>query len=139
MGSKLVLKTGFCPCFFVFVCLFEWIRQWCLCRVTQLESLRFELNTRNAELQQKVVMLQTRSHEVLTQGLPADKEKITQLQQQLEQARQEGLEQDKTKIDELTKQLEETTKQVNKTKNQYGKKIKNLEKQLATLKKVCFF
>jgi exonuclease VII large subunit len=105
-------------------------------RLSQLETLRFELNTRNAELQQKVVMLQTRSHEVLSQGLPADKDKIDELTKQLSELTSQGLAEDKTKISELAKQLEDSTKLVSKTKNQYGKKIKSLEKQLTALKKV---
>ncbi|KAF4524546.1 hypothetical protein B566_EDAN002820 [Ephemera danica] len=80
-------------------------------RLSQLESLRFDLNARNAELQQKVVTLQTRRHEVLAQGLPADKERIAQLEEQLDQLQQTGAPGDKARIEQLEKQLEETSKQ----------------------------
>lgn len=80
--------------------------------------------------------MQTRSHEVLSQGLPADKERIEELAQQLSELSSSGRAEDQAKIEELSQQLSDSTKLVTKTKAQYGKKIKNLEKQLNTLKKV---
>lgn len=50
------------------------------CRVKQLETVRFELCTKNADLQHKIVALQSKSHEVLSQGLPQDKDTIEELE-----------------------------------------------------------
>jgi hypothetical protein len=56
------------------------------CRVKQLETVRFELCTKNADLQHKIVALQTKSHEVLSQGLPQDKETIQELELKVKSA-----------------------------------------------------
>jgi hypothetical protein len=113
-------------------------------RVKQLETVRFELCTKNADLQHKIVALQTKSHEVLSQGLPQDKDTIQELELkvqisfiiiygylkiallqigELEKNTSEEIEALKTK-------LEENSKLLAKTKVAYSKKIKTYEQKL---------
>nr|CAD7397130.1 unnamed protein product [Timema cristinae] len=90
----------------------------------QLESTRFDLSTRNAELQEKVVHLQE-----LTTRLQS---RNSELELGLEEKATAG----KGNVGQLTEQLDAANKQLIKVKAQHASKIKNLKKQLDSLKKV---
>jgi chromosome segregation ATPase len=83
--------------------------------VKNLESIRFDLSTRNAELQEKVVKVQ---------------EQFKGLQERPPE------EQDSTRVEGLTRQLDDANKQIMKLKAQQKTKVKNLNKQLDELRKV---
>jgi peptidoglycan hydrolase CwlO-like protein len=83
--------------------------------VKSLESIRFDLSTRNAELQEKVVKVQ---------------EQIKELRETPPQG------QDRTKVEDLTRQLDDANKQIVKLKAQQKTKVKNLNKELDELRKV---
>jgi predicted RNase H-like nuclease (RuvC/YqgF family) len=83
--------------------------------VKSLESIRFDLSTRNAELQEKVVKVQ---------------EQLKGLQERPPE------EQDSTRVEDLTRQLDDANKQIMKLKAQQKTKVKNLNKQLDELRKV---
>ncbi|XP_059482823.1 protein lava lamp-like isoform X2 [Neocloeon triangulifer] len=95
-------------------------------KLAQLEAIRFDLCTRNAELQHKIVALQTKSHEVLSQGLPQDKDRIQELELKIEEVETAA----SSEIEMLKKKLEENNKLLTKTKVAYSKKLKNLEQKL---------
>nr|CAD7444039.1 unnamed protein product [Timema bartmani] len=90
----------------------------------QLESTRFDLSTRNAELQEKVVHLQE-----LTARLQSRNS-------ELELSLEAKATADKGDVGQLTEQLDAANKQLIKVKAQHASKIKNLKKQLDSLKKV---
>nr|CAD7453581.1 unnamed protein product [Timema tahoe] len=90
----------------------------------QLESTRFDLSTRNAELQEKVVHLQE-----LTARLQSRNS-------ELELGLEAKATADKGDVGQLTEQLDAANKQLIKVKAQHASKIKNLKKQLDSLKKV---
>nr|CAD7398304.1 unnamed protein product [Timema poppensis] len=90
----------------------------------QLESTRFDLSTRNAELQEKVVHLQE-----LTARLQSRNS-------ELELGLEEKATADKGDVGQLAEQLDAANKQLIKVKAQHAGKIKNLKKQLDSLKKV---
>lgn len=83
--------------------------------VKTLESIRFDLSTRNAELQEKVVKVQEQMREL--RNRPRE-------------------EQDITRVENLTRQLDSANKQIVKLKAQHKTKVKNLTKQLDGLKQV---
>jgi chromosome segregation ATPase len=83
--------------------------------VKNLESVRFDLSTRNAELQEKVVKVQ---------------EQIKELRERPSEG------QDGTRVEDLTRQLNDASKQIMKLKAQQKTKVKNLNKQLDELRKV---
>ncbi|CAB3360312.1 Hypothetical predicted protein [Cloeon dipterum] len=95
-------------------------------RLSQLETIRFDLCTRNAELQHKIVALQTKSHEVLSQGLPQDKERIEELESKIEEISASAAEE----VNALKTKLEDGAKLLTKAKVAYAKKLKNLEQKL---------
>ncbi|XP_067012259.2 protein lava lamp [Anabrus simplex] len=81
----------------------------------KLESVRYDLSTRIAELQSKVVNLQTQNSDL----------------QKMHTGGPEG-----SRVEQLLKQLDDANKQMIKNKAQYKNKIKQLTKQLDSLKKV---
>jgi len=83
--------------------------------VKTLESIRFDLSTRNAELQEKVVKVQEQIREL--HNRPVE-------------------EPDNIRVEDLTLQLENANKQIMKLKAQHKTKVKNLTKQLDGLKQV---
>jgi predicted RNase H-like nuclease (RuvC/YqgF family) len=83
--------------------------------VKNLELIRFDLSTRNAELQEKVVRVQEQNKEL--QKRPVE-------------------EQDITRVEDLASQLDDANKQIMKLKAQQKTKVKNLNRQLDELKKV---
>jgi hypothetical protein len=83
--------------------------------VKTLESIRFDLSTRNAELQEKVVKVQEQIREL--RNRPSE-------------------EQDSTRVEDLTRQLDNAKTQIMKLKAQHKTKVKNLNKQLDGLKQV---
>jgi ABC-type transporter Mla subunit MlaD len=83
--------------------------------VKGLESVRFDLSTRNAELQEKVVKVQ---------------EQIKELRERPPEG------QDSARVEDLTRQLDDASKQMVKLKAQQKTKVKNLNKQLDELRKV---
>ncbi|PNF39690.1 hypothetical protein B7P43_G05662 [Cryptotermes secundus] len=83
--------------------------------VKSLESIRFDLSTRNAGLQEKVVKVQ---------------EQLKGLQERPPE------EQDHTRVEDLTRQLDDANKQIMKLKAQQKTKVKNLNKQLDELRKM---
>lgn len=83
--------------------------------VKSLESIRFDLSTRNAELQEKVVKVQ---------------EQFKALQERPPEER------DSTRVEDLTRQLSDANKQIMKLKTQQKTKVNNLNKQLDELRKV---
>lgn len=83
--------------------------------VKTLESIRFDLSTRNAELQEKVVLVQ---------------EQIRELHNRPQE------EPDNTRVEDLILQLDSANKQIMKLKAQHKTKVKNLTKQLDGLKQV---
>ncbi|CAG2059183.1 unnamed protein product [Timema podura] len=88
------------------------------------KNKRFDLSTRNAELQEKVVHLQE-----LTASLQSRNS-------ELELGLEEKATADKGDVGQLTEQLDAANKQLIKVKAQHASKIKNLKKQLDSLKKV---
>lgn len=83
--------------------------------VKTLESIRFDLSTRNAELQEKVV----------------------KVQEQIRELRNRPVEEpDNMRVEDLTVQLDNANKQIVKLKAQYKTRVKNLTKQLDELKQV---
>lgn len=83
--------------------------------VKTLEFIRFDLSTRNAELQEKVV----------------------KVQEQIRELRNRPLEEpDNMRVEDLTLQLDNANKQIMKLKAQHKTKVKNLTKQLDGLKQV---
>ncbi|GLH01771.1 Protein lava lamp [Gryllus bimaculatus] len=85
----------------------------------KLEILRFDLTTNIAELQEKVVHLQSMN---------------SALQRQSKQRESRGEKQDQ--VEELLHSLEESNKQMLKIKAQHKNKVKSLTKQIESLKKV---
>jgi septal ring factor EnvC (AmiA/AmiB activator) len=83
--------------------------------VETLESIRFELSTRNAELQEKVV----------------------KFQEQIRELRNRSLEEpDIMRVEDITVQLDNANKHIMKLKAQHRTKVKNLTKQLDGSKQV---
>jgi t-SNARE complex subunit (syntaxin) len=85
--------------------------------VKTLESIRFDLSTRNAELQEKVVKVQEQIRELHNRPLE---------------------EPDNMRVEDLTLQLDNANKQIMKLKAQHKTKVKNLTKQLDGLKQVRY-
>jgi t-SNARE complex subunit (syntaxin) len=87
--------------------------------IKTVEFIRFDLSTRNAELQEKVVKVQ---------------EQIRELRNRPPK------EQDNTRMEDLTRQLDNANKHITKLKAQHKTKVKNWTKQLDGLKQVkkCF-
>ena len=80
-----------------------------------MESIRFDLSTRNAELQEKVVKIQEQIREL--HNRPVE-------------------EPDNRRMEDLTLQLDNANKQIMKLKTQHKTKVKNLTKQIDELKQV---
>jgi septal ring factor EnvC (AmiA/AmiB activator) len=84
--------------------------------VKNLELIGSDLTTGNAELQEKVIIVQEQNQEL--------------------QKRLVEVQEDNKKMEDLAHQLDDANKQIMKLKAQQRTKVKNLTKQLDGLKKV---
>lgn len=92
----------------------------------RLESVNFDLSLKNAELQEKIVNIQTRNIE-LESEIKSLRESVTG---------DDRLEELSKKIEMLTKELDDSNKSMIKMKLEHKNKIKNLNKALEKVSSV---